>query len=588
MAELPQLVQELLADGADLRISGNAYRGPCPFHHDTKPSFEVTLRQSGYWRFKCWSTNCGVSGGLREYRKLTGRPESTEQEIRYKAPKQWYDSPSRELLALAAEHYNEQLLQHEAAVAYLRGRGVDPEMAKEWGVGYAPGNTLYRLLQQRMSEDELSRCALLNARRREDRSTRRIIFPNYDEQGRPGWHTGRAIDPDAAMSYKSLPGRRPALLMLRTSRNLEKREALAITEGPMDLLATLTAGLRGAATAGNPEPHRLRGAISNMAQGPVYVVPDRDSAGTGWAEKVTEAARTRRRRPLTIKLPESCGDPAETMSQARIRPEAIYGTAIRMARWKEETRHNRDVEGQNGEGHAERTGPERPTEEIPEMAHMRGPQINFFGNLTRDPENIARDGNDPIASFRVAVNYRKYSREEREYVDAAMYLGCTAFGASARMVLEMREGDLIWGSGNLEMNEGEGRDGEARTYLNVTINDVHKRLEWAREDGATEDGTGTTIAGTTGAATATTTAAGATGMNAGAATGTATTTAAGATGMTTAAAGTAMTTAAVAAAAAAGRSRDRDDERGGRESTRRSNEDDYNGDDSLGPDDLPF
>lgn len=489
MADLPQLVQELLADGANLRISGSAYRGPCPFHHDTKPSFEVSLGRNGYWRFKCWSTNCGVSGGLKEYRTLTGRPQTEEPEIRYKAPRQWYDQPSRDLLALAAQHYNEQLLEHEVAVAYLRSRGVNPEQAQQWGVGYAPGNTLFRLLQKTWSEEDLSRCALVNAKRREDRSTRRIIFPNYDERGRAGWHTARAVDPDATMAYKSLPGRRPALLMLRTERNLQKERALILTEGPMDLLATLTAGLRGAATAGNPEPNRLRGAISNAAKGDVYVVPDRDGAGNGWAETVTAAARTRRRRPLTIRLPESCGDPAETMSQARVRPEAIYGTAIRMARWKEETRQNRGTDDEQWEEEQTQSGWGAPTEEIPEMAHMRGPQINFFGNLTRDPENIARDGNDAMASFRVAVNYRRYSREEREYVEATIYLGCTAFGAMARMVLDLREGDMIWASGNLEVNEGEGRDGETRTFLNVTVNDVHNRLEWASR-GSSDGGRG--------------------------------------------------------------------------------------------------
>ncbi len=478
MADIPQLVQELLADGANLRRSGRAFRGPCPFHHDSNPSFEVSLSPRGYWRFKCWSTNCGVNGGLREYRKLAGRPDDQEPERQYKPPPNWYDTPSRELLATAALHYNQQLLEYPEATAYLRSRGVDPEQAQQWGIGYAPGNTLFRLLQQTMTEEELSRCMLLNHRRREDRSSRRIIFPHFGQDGQPGWHTARAIDPDAHMSYKSLPGRRPALLMLRNEITEDRTRPLVITEGPMDLLATLTAGLRGAATAGNPEPRRLPGAVNNAARGQVYVLPDRDAAGDGWADIVLTAATTRRRRPLLIKLPDTCSDPADAMNRPKVRAQAIYGTAIRKARWRNATDRPR-VTPTTDQTEANEETPNSTHKEQNQMAHFYGPSINFFGNLTRDPENIARDG-DPVASFRVAVNYRKYSRDEGEYVDATTYFGCRALGALGKRAMELREGQLVWISGSLQTNEREGREGDMRMFLDVHVHDLHDRLEWSQ------------------------------------------------------------------------------------------------------------
>ena len=499
MGDIPELVELMLADGVRLRQSENGnWYGHCPFHGDRNPSFQVKLNPWGYWSFKCWSSNCDQSGGRNKYLELTGREAPAQREQPARRPDELYDRPSPELLDTAARHYNERLLMHEEATAYLRQRGVDPEEAQRWGVGYAPGNTLYRALSDQMSSEALERCVLVRAKRREDRSTRRIIFPAYDRQGRGRWHTGRAIDPDARLPYLSVPGRRPPLLTLKTEMSARLSDTLVITEGPMDLLATLAAGLRGAATSGNPEPSRVAGAINTLARGEVIIVPDRDDAGTEWAIKVGEAAKKRGRRVLTISLPDSLDDPAEAMKVPKRRPAKIYATAIRQATWEEENRIRRQEAEEQAKatpGSPAAASPEKPAEaeqktpekETKQMAHMNGAKIMFFGNLTEDPKELGNDSERPMAGLRVACNYRRYSREERDYVDATAYYGCTAFGAAARMALDLQKGELVYIEGALQPTEREGSDGTMRQYLDVQVSDIHNRIQWANRGSGGRD-----------------------------------------------------------------------------------------------------
>lgn len=334
MATAPEqsdLMTLLAQDGVQLRRSGSdRYWARCPFHQERKPSFQVRLSPAGYWTFRCWSQACGVSGGARTYRRLTNRQPAEQPEqphTRQQRQGPAYDPLTIALLTVAANHYNEQLPQHPEAIRYLTQRGVDPEMAAQWGVGYAPGNTLYRLLAKQMPDTQLERCALLRHSRREDRLSRRIIIPNFRRDGTSDWHTGRAIDPDNTRPYLSVLGSRPALLRLRDPI----RTTVVLVEGPFDLLAVLSAGQHGAATAGNPHPTQLRRAIRQEDYRQALLLPDRDAAGQKWAEIVARACPERQTRVRILELPDYCQDPADAMTHRTPGVRATIATAIRRA-----------------------------------------------------------------------------------------------------------------------------------------------------------------------------------------------------------------------------------------------------------------
>ena len=463
----PQLVALLREDGVKIRRTGpNQYWAPCPFHDDTKPSFQVRLSRRGFWNFKCWSTACGQHGTTDDYRRLTRRQREYNAPPDYQTPPepQPYVPVTAELHDQAMQHYNALLLQYPEAVAYLTSRGIDPEQAKRWGIGYAPGDTLYRLLSQTLTEQQLNSCPLLVPRRREDRASRRIVIPHDGHPSDIPWHTARAIDPDRERPYMSLPGNRPPLLMLHDTRPMPK-DSIIITEGPFDLIATLSAGYLGATTAGNPNPETLPRAIRAAGYRRVYILPDNDEGGDGWAEIVAEAAAQARADPIILSLPATYADPADTLLQRRPTPTTVYGTMLRVS----------TIKPRPGKPQPADADPHHTMEDI-QMSEYFGAGIKFFGNLTRDPEDITnRDRERPntIARFTVAKNYHRYSTEEQKNVEDRAFYNCIAFGVPADQILKRKSGQLVWVEGEHQPREYTGSDGVPRISQDVRVSDVN-------------------------------------------------------------------------------------------------------------------
>ena len=472
------LLALLTQDGVALRRSGpDKYWAKCPFHQERTASFQVRLSPRGYWSFRCWSQFCGLKGSARDYRRHTNRPpaESPDRPVQAATQQAQYDPLTPEFLTIAADHYNRQLLQHQEAVDYLLARGINPEQAQQWGIGYAPGASLYRQLAQQLSQQQLERCALLRHKRREDRLSRRIIIPSYRPDGTSDWHTGRAIDPDNERPYLSVPGSRPALLQLRD----KPHRAVVLVEGPFDLLAVLTAGYHGAATAGNPHIPKLRQAVRQRRFEQVLLLPDRDPAGEKWAKDIADAFSPRREHdPIirTLRLPEYCADPGDALIQRQhYTTRATIATAIRTA-------YTSRAPPAMTEPSDTSTRSEPISESrSPIMAYYNGAAVQFFGNLSTDPQELGDSDNPPVA-FTVAVNYQRRSRQDREYVQETDFYRCVAFRFNADQALKLRKGNFVWVSGNLQHSEYEARDGTNRTSFDVTVNDMHAYLSLTKRD----------------------------------------------------------------------------------------------------------
>ena len=462
----PPLVALLREDGVKVRRTGpNQYWAPCPFHDDTRPSFQVRLSRRGFWNFKCWSTACGQHGTTDDYRRLTRRQrEPSPPSDKHTPPEpQPFVPVTAELHAHAMQHYNDLLLKYPEAVAYITSRGIDPDQAKHWGLGYAPGDSLYRLLSRTLTEHQLATCPLLLHRRREDRASRRIVIPHHGLPSDIPWHTARAIDPDRQRPYMSLPGHRPPLLMLRDDHRA--RDSVIVTEGPFDLIATLSAGYPGATTAGNPHPDTLPQAIRAAGYRRIYILPDNDAGGEGWAEIVAAAASRARADPIILSLPATYADPADTLLQRRPTPRTVYGTMLRVATF----------EPAPGNPQPADDDPHKHTEDI-QMSEYFGAGIKFFGNLTRDPEDITnRDRDRPVrtAKFTVAKNFHRYSTEEQKNIEDHAFYNCIAFGVTADQIMKRKSGQLVWVEGEHQPREFTGSDGVPRISQDVRVSDVN-------------------------------------------------------------------------------------------------------------------
>jgi len=202
-------IVELVGQFVNLKRAGQHWKGLCPFHAEKTPSFTVNPKRG---IFHCFGCNAGgdAFGFLMRHDRL-GFPEA----VRALAERAGVLLPTkrepeadgtfealRRIMALASEFYSRSLWQPEGAKAreYLDTRGVDPEVAKRFGLGYAPEGwnvLLTAMASHSIAPDQLAQAGLVLPRQTGsgfyDRFRGRLLFSIRDPQGRVIAFGGRAL-----------------------------------------------------------------------------------------------------------------------------------------------------------------------------------------------------------------------------------------------------------------------------------------------------------------------------------------------------------------------------------------------------------
>jgi DNA primase len=153
-------------------------------------------------------------------------------------------------MSLAAEFYREQLWEPvgEKARRYLEGRGLDPELARRFGLGYAPDgwdHLLGFLRGRSFSEEALVQGGLILQRQTSagfyDRFRGRLLFPIRDAQGRVVAFGGRALASEEPKYLNSpetpLYVKGQTLYALDTARAaMRERNRAIVVEGYIDCM----------------------------------------------------------------------------------------------------------------------------------------------------------------------------------------------------------------------------------------------------------------------------------------------------------------------------------------------------------------
>lgn len=272
-------IEQVVAQaGMALRRSGGRLVGRCPFHEEHTPSFTVYPDQGSY---HCYG--CGAHGDLFSFIMAAERCSFAEAVARLTGgdlapaprplarPADLDLTPRRRIILTAVAHaYADHLtaaraldanlataptltaasrakLSHrhgirraEAALAYLRCRGVADEILSPALVGWCEGDHLAALAaEQGWTRDELMALGLLDAHGRE-RLASRVTVPER-RAGRCVWLIGRTIGPDHPHRPKSLGIRAP-----RRALGLEQaamQPLVMIVEGVFDYVVRLGWGL---------------------------------------------------------------------------------------------------------------------------------------------------------------------------------------------------------------------------------------------------------------------------------------------------------------------------------------------------------
>ena len=309
---------EVIGRRVELRRVGNRHTGLCPFHQEKTPSFHVYA--DGYHCFGCGAHGTSL-GFLMELDGLTF-PEAVESlaalagmEVpreRGSGPK--VDTSVYDLLEAAAARYGKWLDEPatgKQAQAYLRERGLGPEVLKRFAVGLAPGGwDRIKTALASHGEAKLVDAGLLakNDRGRTyDRFRERIVFPIRNTRGRVIGFGGRIFgtaptDGDAPPAgggpkYLNSPdtahfSKGRELYGLFEARQAKGRlDSVVVVEGYMDVLALAQHGFDNAvATLGTAigSAH-----FDRLFQHRIDVVTccfDGDDAGRAAAWKAVDAA----------------------------------------------------------------------------------------------------------------------------------------------------------------------------------------------------------------------------------------------------------------------------------------------------------
>ncbi len=305
-----------IVDVIDARVpltkAGKDYKARCPFHEEKTPSFTVSADKQFYHCFGCGAHGSAI-GFLMAYDHLNFREAVEELAGRAglplpegafepEAPRE-ASAELLEVLSQADRFYRRQLRAHPQAgraVAYLKNRGVSGEIAKRFGLGFAPDG--WDHLLSAIGGDESSRNALLRAGLvvkanggYYDRFRNRVMFPIGDSRGRIIGFGGRVLD-DSEPKYLNSPetplfhkGRE--MYGLHFAREAIRRERrVLVVEGYMDVVALAQFGIEFAvATLGTATTRDHLHALFRLTPDVTFCF-DGDRAGRSAAWRALETA----------------------------------------------------------------------------------------------------------------------------------------------------------------------------------------------------------------------------------------------------------------------------------------------------------
>lgn len=308
-------IVDVVSSRVQLKKAGKNLTACCPFHKEKTPSFSVSPDKQFYYCFGCGAggnalgfimdhDNLDFPQAVEELAKAAGMEIPREESGRGHKPRQPVDSPLYPLLEAAAEFYRQALRSHptrKSAVDYLKGRGLSGEIARDFGLGFAPPG--WDNLFKHLSSDTLQQKAMIDAGllienaesgKRYDRFRDRVMFPIRDSRGRVIAFGGRVLGDDKP-KYLNSPEtpvfhKGQELYGLYEARKFNRNlDEIIVVEGYMDVIALAQQGLRNAvATLGTATSEEHLKRLFRVVPSVLFCF-DGDQAGRNAAWRALEA-----------------------------------------------------------------------------------------------------------------------------------------------------------------------------------------------------------------------------------------------------------------------------------------------------------
>ncbi len=314
-------VVEVVGRHVQLKKAGANFMGLCPFHGEKSPSFSVSPTKQFYHCFGCGASGDALRfmmeyegmGFLEAVRELAQQhgldvPDDASPQDRAQAAAQRQKQATlTDVLEKAGEAYRKALRSAPRAVDYLRNRGLSGEIAKRFGLGYAPEGWRHLAgVFPDYAEPLLVESGLVISsaeegtapaadEKRYDRFRDRVMFPIRNVKGECIGFGGRVLG-DEKPKYLNSPetpvfSKGRELYGLFEARGALREHGYAlVTEGYMDVVALAQLGFPNAvATLGTAcTPDHLQKLLRFTDA--VTFSFDGDAAGRRAARKALDAA----------------------------------------------------------------------------------------------------------------------------------------------------------------------------------------------------------------------------------------------------------------------------------------------------------
>jgi DNA primase len=245
-----------------LKRAGSNYVACCPFHSEKTPSFTVSQTKQFYHCFGCGAHGSAV-GFLMEYSGL-GFVEAVKDlaqsvgmavpEIRGEPARQKAEEGENlhTVLLTAARFYRQCLKEAPRAIQYLKRRGLSGDIAKRYGIGYAPDG--WQSLAGAFPDYNAKALAAAGLVKQSDEGRRydlfrdRIMFPIVDVRGNVIGFGGRVLD-SGEPKYLNSPETpvfekgRELYGLYQARRAIRDAGRVLVVEGYMDVVALAQYGI---------------------------------------------------------------------------------------------------------------------------------------------------------------------------------------------------------------------------------------------------------------------------------------------------------------------------------------------------------
>ena len=358
----PGFIQDLLArvDLVDvvgryvqLKKAGQNYLGLCPFHGEKSPSFTVSPSKQFFHCFGCGAHGTAI-GFLMEHRGLgfVDTVRELAQQVGMKVPEEPAGAAQAagrvraltELLQSAADFYRQRLKGSDAAIRYLKGRGLAGATAARFALGFSPDEwTGLAAVFESYGDPQLVEAGLVieNDGKRYDRFRGRVMFPIRNRRGMVIGFGARSLDgsepkylnsPETPLFHKGreLDG------LFEAQEAIRRKRRVIVCEGYLDVIQLAQAGFEEAVAAlGTSVTSHHVGELLRLSEHVVFAF-DGDAAGRKAARRALEAALpvlADTRRIDFLLLPEGEDPDSLVKAQGAGAFSAELDRALPLSRW---------------------------------------------------------------------------------------------------------------------------------------------------------------------------------------------------------------------------------------------------------------